>query len=339
MPVHALAGGPHRDRLPCYATGNDVDWYQELGFRAFKLACPHGPADGLDGLRRNEEFVARTRERIGDDCELMLDCWMAFDIEYTVRLAETLRPYRLKWIEEVLVPDDHDAHVAVRERLPWQTLATGEHWYTALPFQWAVNHHVVDILQPDIAWVGGFSTCEAIAATAAAANVSVILHGGGNTDFLNMLERDRLESKKISKTNAVTSQLDYPVAPENVHVGPSDHVPWLQDRKWAQIRLEGTTFGDVPLSVEMKLEVWDSPNSAGVVIDAIRCAKLALNNGIGGTLLAPSSYFMKSPPEQYHDDVARDRVEEFIDVYRYDRREASSAVPQEAAGMALTDEA
>ncbi len=150
------------------------------------------------------------------------------------------------------------------------------------------------------------------------------LNFGGNTDFLNMLERDRLESKKISKTNAVTSQLDYPVAPENVHVSPSDHVPWLQDRKWAQIRLEGTTFGDVPLSVEMKLEVWDSPKSAGVVIDALRCAKLALNHGISGSLLAPSSYFMKSPPEQYHDDIARDRVKEFIDVYRYNRPRVSA---------------
>jgi myo-inositol-1-phosphate synthase len=152
------------------------------------------------------------------------------------------------------------------------------------------------------------------------------LNFGGNTDFLNMLERDRLESKKISKTNAVTSQLDYGVEPRNVHVGPSDYVPWLEDRKWAHIRLEGTTFGDVPLNVELKLEVWDSPNSAGVVIDAIRCAKLALNHGIGGALLAPSAYFMKSPPEQYHDDVARDRVEEFIGIYRYDREQ----VPAEA---------
>ena len=145
------------------------------------------------------------------------------------------------------------------------------------------------------------------------------LNFGGNTDFLNMLERDRLESKKISKTNAVTSQMDYGVGAGNVHVGPSDHVPWLEDRKWANIRIEGTTFGDVPLNVELKLEVWDSPNSAGVVIDAIRCAKLALNHGIGGSLLAPSSYFMKSPPEQYHDDIARDRLEEFITVYKHDR--------------------
>jgi myo-inositol-1-phosphate synthase len=138
------------------------------------------------------------------------------------------------------------------------------------------------------------------------------LNFGGNTDFLNMLERERLDSKKISKTNAVTSQLDYAVDAKNVHVGPSDYVPWLEDRKWCHIRMEGTTFGDVPLNVELKLEVWDSPNSAGVVIDAVRCAKLALNNGIGGQLLAPSSYFMKSPPVQYHDDDARDQVEDFI---------------------------
>jgi myo-inositol-1-phosphate synthase len=138
------------------------------------------------------------------------------------------------------------------------------------------------------------------------------LNFGGNTDFLNMLERERLESKKVSKTNAVTSQIDYDVAPGNVHVGPSDHVPWLEDRKWAHIRMEGTTFGDVPLNVELKLEVWDSPNSAGVVIDAIRCAKLAMNNNVSGSLIAPSSYFMKSPPVQYHDDVAREKVEEFI---------------------------
>lgn len=142
------------------------------------------------------------------------------------------------------------------------------------------------------------------------------LNFGGNTDFLNMLERERLNSKKISKTNAVTSQIDYLLPGTDVHVGPSDYVPWLQDRKWCHIRIEGTTFGDVPLNMELKLEVWDSPNSAGVVIDAVRCAKLALNNGIGGALFAPSAYFMKSPPEQYHDDIARDRIEEFIGVYR-----------------------
>lgn len=138
------------------------------------------------------------------------------------------------------------------------------------------------------------------------------LNFGGNTDFLNMLERDRLESKKISKTNAVTSMLPYELPKSDVHVGPSDHVPWLTDRKWCYIRMEGTTFGNVPLNVEVKLEVWDSPNSAGVVIDAIRCIKLALDRGIAGPLVAPSSYFMKSPPKQFQDDVARDATEAFI---------------------------
>lgn len=138
------------------------------------------------------------------------------------------------------------------------------------------------------------------------------LNFGGNTDFLNMLERERLASKKISKTRAVNSQLDVPLSSDNIHIGPSDYVPWLTDRKNAYIRLEGTTFGGVPLSLELKLEVWDSPNSAGVVIDAVRCAKLALDRKIGGALVGPSSYFMKSPPEQFTDDEARRRTMEFI---------------------------
>ena len=138
------------------------------------------------------------------------------------------------------------------------------------------------------------------------------LNVGGNSDFLNMLERERLESKKISKTNAVTSVLDYDMGAENVHVGPSDYVPWLTDRKWAYIRMEGSSFGNVPLNVELKLEVWDSPNSAGIVIDAVRLAKLALNNGIGGALEAPSAYLMKSPPKQIDDGEAFDGVERFI---------------------------
>ena len=139
------------------------------------------------------------------------------------------------------------------------------------------------------------------------------LNVGGNADFLNMLERSRLESKKISKTQSVTSQFDIPIAPENIHVGPSDYVPWLEDRKLAFIRLEGTTFGGVPLNIELKLEVCDSPNSAGVVIDAVRCAKLALDRRIGGALTGPSSYFMKSPPVQFSDEEARIRCERFID--------------------------
>jgi myo-inositol-1-phosphate synthase len=138
------------------------------------------------------------------------------------------------------------------------------------------------------------------------------LNFGGNTDFLNMLERERLASKKISKTQAVTSQLGHPMLAKNVHVGPSDYVPWLEDRKFCHIRMEGTTFGDVPISCEVKLEVWDSPNSAGVVIDAIRCAKIALDRGIGGALNGPSSYYMKSPPLQFTDDEARELVEAFI---------------------------
>lgn len=138
------------------------------------------------------------------------------------------------------------------------------------------------------------------------------LNFGGNMDFMNMLERERLQSKKISKTQSVTSQIEEKINSDNVHIGPSDHVPWLTDRKWAYIRLEGTSFGDVPLSVEMKLEVWDSPNSAGVIIDAVRCAKIGMDRGVGGPLVAPSSYFMKSPSVQYHDSVAHDNVESFI---------------------------
>jgi Myo-inositol-1-phosphate synthase len=138
------------------------------------------------------------------------------------------------------------------------------------------------------------------------------LNVGGNTDFLNMLERERLESKRISKTNAVTSQLDYDMGKDNVHIGPSDYVKWLDDRKWAYIRMEGRTFGDVPLNIELKLEVVDSPNSAGIVIDAVRCAKLGLDRGVSGALFEPASYFMKSPPEQYSDADARTKTEAFI---------------------------
>jgi myo-inositol-1-phosphate synthase len=151
------------------------------------------------------------------------------------------------------------------------------------------------------------------------------LNVGGNSDFLNMLERERLESKKISKTNAVTSMLDYDLGEKNVHVGPSDYVPWLTDRKWAYIRMEGSSFGDVPLNVELKLEVWDSPNSAGIVIDAVRLARLALNNGVAGALDGPSSYLMKSPPKQVPDDEAYEATESFI--REYARESAGAPVP------------
>lgn len=215
QPVYRLLGGPQKDRLFVYATGNDVDWYQELGFRAFKLACPHGPADGLDGMRRNEELVARARETVGDEAELMLDCWMAFDVEYTVRLAETLRPYRLRWIEECLIPEDFDAHLALRARLPWQGLATGEHWFTHVPFQWAMAHRAVDIVQPDINWVGGISTCVKIAGMAEAAGVSMILHAGGNTVF----------GQHFSYASAAVPWLEFlPRTGVGVPVADSDHV-------------------------------------------------------------------------------------------------------------------
>jgi myo-inositol-1-phosphate synthase len=151
------------------------------------------------------------------------------------------------------------------------------------------------------------------------------LNVGGNSDFLNMLERDRLESKKISKTNAVTSMLDYDLGEKNVHVGPSDYVPWLTDRKWAYIRMEGSSFGDVPLNVELKLEVWDSPNSAGIVIDAVRLAKLALNDGVAGALEGPSSYLMKSPPKQIVDDEAYEATEQFIRKHARKAKKARAA--------------
>jgi myo-inositol-1-phosphate synthase len=138
------------------------------------------------------------------------------------------------------------------------------------------------------------------------------LNIGGNMDFMNMLERERLESKKISKTDSVISQLNHHIERDDIHIGPSDYVPWLNDRKWAYIRLEGREFGDIPINIEFKLEVWDSPNSAGIVIDAARCCKLAMDRGISGALLGPAAYFMKSPPVQYSDDQARDMVEDFI---------------------------
>ncbi|MEE2709769.1 MAG: inositol-3-phosphate synthase [Gemmatimonadota bacterium] len=158
------------------------------------------------------------------------------------------------------------------------------------------------------------------------------LNVGGNMDFYNMLERSRLESKKISKTNAVTSMLDYDIGSENVHIGPSDYVEWLNDRKWAYIRLEGLTFGDVPLNAELKLEVVDSPNSAGVVIDALRCCKLAMDNGISGTLTGPSSYFMKSPPVQYIDVEARQRTEDFIEEYGSGSSSMEEGTVEDAVG-------
>lgn len=183
LPVYELAGGPVRESQFCYATGNDTEWHMELGFKATKLACPYGTFGGLEALAGIEEFVARNRDLIGPKVELMLDCWMAFDVEFAVRLAERLRPYGLKWMEDCLLPDGMDAHEALRARLPWQTLATGEHWYTPYPFFHAARRQLADIFQPDICWVGGFTACRRIAHIAEAAGIDVMLHAGMNTPY------------------------------------------------------------------------------------------------------------------------------------------------------------
>ena len=182
-PVYELLGGPVRDDVVCYATGLDTSWYMELGFEAVKIACPYGPANGWDGIKKNAETVAQHRELVGSDMELMLDCWMSCDVDYAVRLAEELRPFKLRWIEECLPSEDLDAHAQLRERLPWQTLSTGEHWFTTVPFQYAANHHLVDILQPDIPWVGGMSALVKICAIAQAAGMSVIPHVSGTRPY------------------------------------------------------------------------------------------------------------------------------------------------------------
>lgn len=183
QPVYELLGGPVRDRLFAYATGNDTDWQIELGFKAVKLACPYGPADGLSGLNANEKLVAETREFVGDSVEIMLDCYMAFDVDYTIRLARRLKPYRLKWIEEFLIPEDIDGHVKVRNAVNWVSLASGEHLYTRWPFKQLIERGCLDILQPDIYWVGGITECVKICHMADAAGLTVIFHGGGLTQY------------------------------------------------------------------------------------------------------------------------------------------------------------
>jgi len=182
-PVYELLGGPVRDRITCYATGNDTDWHLELGFRATKLACPYGPADGLPGLDRNEEVVAGKRALIGPGIDLMVDCWMAFDVSYTVQFAERMRPYRLRWIEDCLMPDDLEGQAELRRRLPTQTLATGEHWYTPAPFASAAARRTADVFQPDIGWAAGMTGCLRIAHIAEEAGIAVIPHAGINTPY------------------------------------------------------------------------------------------------------------------------------------------------------------
>jgi L-rhamnonate dehydratase len=182
-PVYELLGGPQKERIPCYATGFDTEWYLELGFKATKIFTPYGPQDGLEGLRRNVDLVAKARETVGDDVELMLDLWQSGDAEYTVRLAEAVRPFRLKWIEEFAPADDLVAYKAIRERVPWQTLASGEHWYLTKPFWAAASDRLVDILQPDVLWCGGITGVLKVCHIAEAAGLSVITHAGMNNPY------------------------------------------------------------------------------------------------------------------------------------------------------------
>ena len=183
QPVYELLGGPTQDKIQSYATGNDTDWQLELGFKAVKLACPYGPADGLKGLDDNEALIAKTRELVGDRVEIMLDCYMAFDVDYTIRLAQKVRPYKLKWIEEYLIPEDIDGHRDVREAVNWVSLASGEHMYSPFPYMRLIKDRSLDILQPDINWVGGLTPTRKIAHAAEAAGLQVILHGGANNVF------------------------------------------------------------------------------------------------------------------------------------------------------------
>ena len=183
QPVYTLLGGPQKDSIFCYATGFDIDWYQELGFKAFKLPMTHGPVDGIAGLNEAEKLVARARDKVGDSADLMLDCWLALDVEYTVRLAERLRPYELRWIEDYLLPEEMNGFAEVRRRIPWQGLATGEHWYLPPTFSVAAENRLADVFQPDILWCGGLTSLLRIATIAEANGVQVIPHGGMNWPY------------------------------------------------------------------------------------------------------------------------------------------------------------
>jgi L-rhamnonate dehydratase len=176
-------GGPSRDRIRCYATGNDTDWYLSLGFDSTKVACPYGPAEGWRGLDLNEEFIAAKREEVGPERELMVDCWMAFDVDFAVRFSERMRPYRLRWIEDCLMPDDLDGQAELRRRLPLETLATGEHWYTPAVFASSAARRSADVFQPDIGWAGGLTGCVKISQIAAGIGISVVPHAGINTPY------------------------------------------------------------------------------------------------------------------------------------------------------------
>ena len=228
-PVYRLLGGIPR-RLPCYATTNDVDWAMELGFEAFKVTLSYGPEAGAEGLDRNEAFIAECRETIGDERELFIDCWMSLDVDYAVRLSERLYPYQPAWLEECLLPEDLDGHVALRQRLPAQTLATGEHWYSHFPFQWAASRRVVDVLQPDIQWCGGLSAVTRIATIADSAGLATMPHLAGTTAFgqhasVGIATIQRAEYRIGSDPGIPlerVAQAPGAVLPENGAIGASD---------------------------------------------------------------------------------------------------------------------
>ncbi|MBD71987.1 hypothetical protein CMK21_17975 [Candidatus Poribacteria bacterium] len=182
-PVYELLGGPQKEKIFCYASGFDQEWYMELGFKATKLFCPYGPEHGMEGLRKLEEMVADARQRIGDNIELMLDAWTTFDVEFTVRLAEVLKPYKLKWIEDYISSEDLVGYHAVRQRIPWQTLASGEHWYLPTVFASAASRRLVDIFQPDVLWCGGITSAMKICHIAQASGITVITHAGMNYPY------------------------------------------------------------------------------------------------------------------------------------------------------------
>lgn len=190
-PVYELLGGPQKDKIFCYASNTDISygtensiaWFLELGFKAVKLFARYGPESGIEGIRKTEDLVARTREQIGDDVELMLDAWMSLNVEYVVRLVEALKPYRLKWLEDYLLPEDMDSYFKVRQRVPNQILATGEHWYTIHPFALAAGQGLVDILQPDVQWVGGITALVRICHIAEAHGLTVVSHAGMNYPY------------------------------------------------------------------------------------------------------------------------------------------------------------
>ena len=238
-PVYELLGGPQKEKIFCYATGFDTEWYMELGFKATKIFTQWGPEDGLDGLRKNVEFVARTRELVGDDVELALDCWLTPNAEYVVRLAEELRPYRLKWLEDYVAHDDLLSYEAIRQRIPWQTLATGEHWYLPNTFAFAAQKRLVDIFQPDVLWGGGITAARKICQIAEGAGISVITHAGMNYPYGQHLALCHA-CHRVGRTVGGGLAPWCAIRRNDAFAGDACHQGWLSDTK----RRAGLWFGN-----------------------------------------------------------------------------------------------